>query len=357
MPIGSAVFTVTVAVSPSLAAGTIITNTAVIGSATTDPNPGNENGVATTTVAAGSADLSIAKIDTPDPVNAGSSLAYTITVNNAGPGDAATVVVNDTLPTGTTFVSLSSPLGWSCTTPAVGATGTISCSIATFAPGSAVFTLNVNVSGGAPSLITNTATITSATGDPNPGNESATATTTVLSPANVSGTKTATGTFAQGSTITYTIVLSNSGSAAQGDNPGNEFTDVLPAQLTLVSATATSGTAVAAVGTNTVTWNGSIPAAGSVTISIQATINNSTPAGTTVTNQGTISFDADGNGTNESSSVTDDPSQPGSGQGTGFVVLPAVVGATVDAPALDALGLAALAALLAGVALLILRRT
>jgi len=38
--------------------------------------------------------------------------------------------------------------------------------------------------------------------------------------------------------VTYTVVLTNSGPGAQGDNPGNEFTDVLPAGLTLVSATA-----------------------------------------------------------------------------------------------------------------------
>jgi len=46
------------------------------------------------------------------------------------------------------------------------------------------------------------------------------------------------------STATYTVVLSNSSTFAQQDNPGNEFIDVLPAGLTLVSASATSGTAV-----------------------------------------------------------------------------------------------------------------
>ena len=67
-----------------------------------------------------------------------------------------------------------------------------------------------------------------------------------------------TGTFQVGGTVTYTVVLTNNGTGNQADNAGNEFTDVLPAGLTLVSATATSGTAVATVGTNTVTWNGSL---------------------------------------------------------------------------------------------------
>ena len=102
------------------------------------------------------------------------------------------------------------------------------------------------------------------------------------------------------------MTLTNSGPGAQADNPGNEFTDVLPAALALVSATATSGTPVANIGTNTVTWNGAIPAGGTVTITITATILP-TAAGTTVSNQGTISYDSDGNGTNDATAQTDDP--------------------------------------------------
>ena len=42
-------------------------------------------------------------------------------------------------------------------------------------------------------------------------------------------------------TVTYTVVLKNTGTATQADNPGHEFTDVLPAGLSLVSASASSG--------------------------------------------------------------------------------------------------------------------
>ena len=45
-----------------------------------------------------SANLSITKDDSPDPVTAGGTLTYTITVANAGPSDAQAVTVNDTLP-------------------------------------------------------------------------------------------------------------------------------------------------------------------------------------------------------------------------------------------------------------------
>jgi uncharacterized repeat protein (TIGR01451 family) len=143
--------------------------------------------------------------------------------------------------------------------------------------------------------------------------------TPALTPS-VTGTKSASGSFRPGSTVTYTVVLTNSGNGAQADNPGNEFDDVLPASLTLVSATATSGTAVATVGTNTVSWNGAIPPAGSVTIIITATISATNQAGTVISNQGQIHTDLDADGTNETSRVTDEPSTGPAGDATIFLV-------------------------------------
>jgi uncharacterized repeat protein (TIGR01451 family) len=123
----------------------------------------------------------------------------------------------------------------------------------------------------------------------------------------VSGTKTVSGTFEAGGTVTYTVVLTvNGGPFDQQDNSGDEFVDTLPAGVTLVSATATSGTAVASVGKNLVTWNGSIPNGGSVTITITATIDAGT-AGQTIANQGTINYDVEEDGDNESVAFTDDP--------------------------------------------------
>lgn len=135
----------------------------------------------------------------------------------------------------------------------------------------------------------------------------------------VTGTKTVSGSFVIGGTATYTVVLSNSGNTAQQDNPGNEFTDVLPAGLTLISATASSGTAVATVATNTATWDGSIANGGSVTITITATIIAGT-GGQTISNQGTISYDSDNNGTNDASALTDDPGTQTANDPTSFVV-------------------------------------
>ena len=45
---------------------------------------------------------------------------------------------------------------------------------------------------------------------------------------------------------------------------------------------------------------------------------NSAAAGSTVSNQANFAFDADGNGSNESTGVTDDPTVAGAGNATSF---------------------------------------
>jgi uncharacterized repeat protein (TIGR01451 family) len=255
------------------------------------------------------------------------------------------VTLDDTLPAGTTFVSLSSPGGWSCATPAVGSGGTVSCSIASLGTGNVAFTLVVAVGSSLTdgTLIANTATVASTTADPNSGNEGSTATTSVENGATLSATKTVSGSFEVGGSVTYTIVLANAGPGAQADIPGDEFIDVLPSTLVLAAASATAGTATADPGTNTVTWNGSLAAGGAVTITITATI---LPAaeGQTVSNQGAIAFDADGDGSNESSAPTDDPGLPGQADATAFAVS---LRSVIEVPTLSSAALALLAALLA----------
>jgi hypothetical protein len=101
---------------------------------------------------------------------------------------------------------------------------------------------------------------------------------------------------------------------------------------------------LATVATNTVTWNGGIPAGGSVTITINATINAGVANGTSISNQGTVAYDADGNGTNEASAVTDDPAAGGAGNPTTFIV---GAQSAAEIPTLNEIGLALLVALLA----------
>src|SRR4029079_16340997 len=115
-----------------------------------------------TTVAA-SADLSVTKVDTPDPVNAGNQITYTVTVTNAGPSNAASVTLSDVLPAGTTFSFLAAPGAWVCPLPPAG--GPVVCTHASLPVGTSVFTIKVivDLATAAGTVLTNTATVSSAT--------------------------------------------------------------------------------------------------------------------------------------------------------------------------------------------------
>jgi uncharacterized repeat protein (TIGR01451 family) len=251
------------------------------------------------------ADLGITKTDGVSSVIAGGSTTYFITASNAGPDNVLGATVVDILPP-----------DLACTWTCIGGGGTCSAPSGTGnllehpdlpAGGSVTYVVSCSVATtSSASTIANTASIANPgpVADPNPGNNSATDIDQLIHlPAHLFGSKTVAGTFTQGGTVTYTVVLGNDGVGTQFDNAGSEFADVLPAGLTLQSASATSGTTVAAGATNTVTWDGSIPANGSVTISIIATIDAA--AGTSISNQGTFKYDSDGNGTNETTGVTD----------------------------------------------------
>jgi uncharacterized repeat protein (TIGR01451 family) len=108
------------------------------------------------------ADLAVTKTRSPSgAIQAGTNVTYTVTVANNGPAGAGHVTLTDAVPTGTSLVSFSSPLGWSCTTPAVGTSGPINCTRTTMAVGeSAQFTVVVTVKCSTPNatVVNNTAT-------------------------------------------------------------------------------------------------------------------------------------------------------------------------------------------------------
>lgn len=128
------------------------------------------------------ADLSVVKTG-PASVVAGANLSYSITVANAGMDAAANVTLSDTIPIGTTFVSLTAPAGWTCAPQTVGGTDPVSCTTLSVAAGSShVFALVVNVplATADGTVISNTASVSSmVTADPNTANNSSTVTTTV----------------------------------------------------------------------------------------------------------------------------------------------------------------------------------
>lgn len=265
MAVGSAAFSLLVTIDPSVAAGTVLSNTATVTSSTTDPNLSNNSATATTTVAA-SANLTVTNLSLPPTVNAGAQFTYQMLVSNFGPSAAAAVSLTNTLPAGTTFVSLASAAGWSCTTPAVGAAGTVTCTIASLAPESASFTLTLAIDPSfPPGTLSDTATIASTTPDSDGTNNSSTANTTVGASADLRVTNTPSTTSAiNGQPITYTIVVDNLGPSTASTVL---LTNAIPSGTTFTSLSSAAG------------WSCSTPAVGA-TGTVSCSIASLLPAGT-----------------------------------------------------------------------------
>ena len=127
------------------------------------------------------ADLSITKTASPDPVTTGDNLTYTVTVTNNGPDPATSVIVTDNLPAETTFVSCSSTGEGVC--GGSGNNRTVTFPLLPSGQSETItFVANVNCSVADSTVISNTATVSSSTPDPDPINNSATATATASNP-------------------------------------------------------------------------------------------------------------------------------------------------------------------------------
>jgi uncharacterized repeat protein (TIGR01451 family) len=187
----------------------------------------------------------ISKMDSPDPVLAGSNITYSITYGNTGNADAINVVVTDYIPTYTSYVSGSASgepgvtieyydgSVWSATEPS--AVEAIRWIVGTLAVGvsgqQAGFQVTVDPGVAVGTLIGNTATITS-----DQINSAEGAITTVGSPPNPVISKIDwPDPVEPGAIITYTITYGNSGAAAASNVT---ITDSVPTNTTYVSGSA-----------------------------------------------------------------------------------------------------------------------
>ncbi|MEM7584672.1 MAG: DUF11 domain-containing protein [Acidobacteriota bacterium] len=287
---GSAQYTITVAVDAD-ASGTL-TNQASVTSDTTDPDS-SDNATSEDTGVGASADLSISKTDSVDPVVAGENLTYTVTVNNAGPSDATNVVVTDTLPAGVTLVSTSG-----CSEDP---SGVATCTLGNIAAsGSAQYTITVAVDASATGTLTNQASVSSDTADSDSSDNTTSEDTTVSAEADLSISKTdSVDPVVAGENLTYTVTVANAGPS---DAQNVVVTDTLPAGVTLVS---TSGCAEDPSGVATCTL-GTIASGDSAQYTIAVAVD--ADASGTLTNQANVTSstaDPDGsdNATTESTAV------------------------------------------------------
>lgn len=301
------VFTLVVKADQFATGGTVISNTAVATTSTYDKSSANNSATAETTITS-VADLGITKEDSPDPVQPGGNITYTITVTNDGPDSAPNASWTDTLPSNVTFVSLSNVAGWTCTTPAVDATGTVTCNNTSFltTASPAVFTLVVKVNNSVTSgtQISNTATVSSSAQDGVTTNNNATAQTTVSSVADVGITKTdAPDPVQPGANITYTVTVTNAGP----DTALNaSWTDTLPTNVTFVSLSSVAGWTCTTPGvgaTGTVTCNNAnfLTSASPAVFTLIVKVNSTVANGTQITNSATVSTTAQDTNTDNDS--------------------------------------------------------
>lgn len=134
------------------------------------------------------ADLALTLRAPATTAQAGSPLAYTITVTNGGPDPATTVSVRDTLPAGVGLVSATATQG---TCGAADGAGVVTCDLGPLAPGDvATITLATSLACTVPgdATVHDTAAASTPTSDGNPGNDTASADVAVTAtPGCVSG--------------------------------------------------------------------------------------------------------------------------------------------------------------------------
>ena len=294
MTAGSTItYTVTGTVDPA-AVGTI-TNTvsANLPNGFIDSVPENNNAVdndGLTPVV----DLGITKTDNVDTSMPGRPVTYTITASNAGPSDVVGATIEDVFPAELNVSGWTSVATGGATGNTASGSGDISDSVNMPVGSTIEYTVNATVTSNATGSVINTASISAPNGytDSNSANNVASDTDTLDPEVDLSITKTDNvTTVSPNDMLTYTIVVQNSGPA---DAIGTSVTDSMPTGLTGVTFTS-SGTA--GVSGNTANGAGSIndvvtiPAGGTLTYEVQATVASN--ASGTIDNTATV---AAGNG-------------------------------------------------------------
>lgn len=188
---------------------------------------------------AATADLTVVKTDSADPVNVGQNFTYTISVSNAGPQTATNVTLTDVLPSQLAFVSFQGR-----NLPCSHTAGTVTCTWATLGMGSTVnVTFKVNaLSGGTAS---NTASADADQADPNGASDTETTTINSAPP--------------PGPTHSLTVTRTGTGSVKSspaGINCGSDCVEVYADGTTVTLTAKTRG------GSTFLGWGGDCASAG-----------------------------------------------------------------------------------------------
>lgn len=176
-------------------------------------------------------DLSITIADGGTTAIPGTSVSYTIVVQNTGPTTATGANVTDAIPALLTNVTYTAIGAGGAAGFTANGTGAIYDTVTLPAGASITYTITGTVPASASGTLTCSAHVSIPDGflDSNPGNESATDTDVLIPHADLHITKTdGVTTVVPGTTVTYTIVVSNTGPS---DAVGVWVQDIVPADL------------------------------------------------------------------------------------------------------------------------------
>jgi uncharacterized repeat protein (TIGR01451 family) len=219
--------TIHVLTAVAASAGGAIANTAVVSGPNFDPEPSNDQSIATTAVEQ-IANLGITKTVSAATARPGETISYTLVGENEGPSASTPTTVTDTLPAGVEYVSDDGGCNAS-------AAPTITCALGSLANGEAKTIHLVARVTATTGSVTNTALVEGPLPDPEPADDSASATTAIEEVSDLLLHKRAgVAVVKAGEQLTYTLEVDNKGPSASATTT---ITDTLPAGLTYVSDT------------------------------------------------------------------------------------------------------------------------
>jgi uncharacterized repeat protein (TIGR01451 family) len=304
----TAQFTIVVNVNPATPGSTTITNTVTTSSNTPDGTQGNNSATDTTNVVA-QADLSVTKTNGTTTEIPGTPTTYTIVVTNNGPNQVTGATVADTFPAALTGVTFTSVTTGTVSGNTASGSGNINDTVNMSNGATITYTVTGTINPAATGSLSNTVTVTVPAGvtDPVPANNSATDTDTLDPQGDLSITKTdGAATEIPGSTVTYTIVVSNAGpSTATGATAADTFPGILSG-VTFTSVAAGGATGNTASGSGNINDTLTLPPGASVTYTATGTIDSAATG--SLSNTATVTAPAgftDTNGANNSATDTD----------------------------------------------------
>ncbi|RKE09798.1 putative repeat protein (TIGR01451 family) [Catellatospora citrea] len=268
-----------------------ITNEATVAAAERDIDPGDNTATAITVVKR-LADLAVTKVCKPDvPAPAGTQGFCDIYVDNLGPSEAVAVELTDVLTSAAPFqlvgVRLLAPDTCLPTSSGPVTRLVIECDLGTIPAGDRKV-VRVTVSADDVSQVNDVATVQSLTKDPDGSNNKATGRLDFVGSADLSLDKTGPARVLAGTQLTYEIKVTNGGPSTANDV---SVRDTLPAGVSFVSATSTSGTCTNGQPTarDLVCGLGDLPKGGTATVTVVGLVASDVVPGTRLFNEAVVS--------------------------------------------------------------------